>query len=435
MFKKKNKSGLSDSDLVYLQNSVKTLAANIRFTSVDNPLRIIGVTSSVPNEGKTTVSYMLGQAMASGGGDVLLVNCDFRHRSLAKKARVHSKKGLYAVLAGRCELSEAIVPLDIPGLYLLDVEPSIPNPVDVLASRRFHELMLRVRNEYGFVIVDTPPLSAFVDAAVVSRNADGMLLVVREGFTKREDLLAAYDQLLKADANVIGTVLNFCNVERSSHYYYYNYYTTDGKKVRGGSSRKRRRVQEVEEDAAPAMRWDVYIGDEAGKTNVMAPVPQDETAAGELPAENPTPAASSPSATGASSPIRDRVPDLAADAPLERPAVEPATATDPEPEPASGPEPASLPAFAHVRVPAAPGSELATGFEAAEGTKPKAKNKPKDKEKGKSKGKDKQAVKAAAAKKDEPEPAKSAPRKRISIDDTAAFLALVGYSANTTPRQ
>ena len=405
MFKKKNKSGLSDSDLVYLQNSVKTLAANIRFTSVDNPLRVIGVTSSVPNEGKTTVSYMLGQAMASGGGDVLLVNCDFRHRSLAKKARVHSKKGLYAVLAGRCELSEAIVPLDIPGLYLLDVEPSIPNPVDVLASRSFHELMLRVSNEYGFVIVDTPPLSAFVDAAVVSRNTDGMLLVVREGFTKREDLLAAYDQLLKADANVIGTVLNFCNVERSSHYYYYNYYTTDGKKVRRGSSRKRGRVQEAEEDTAPAMRWDVYIGDEAGKTNVMAPVPQDETAAGELPAENPTPAASSPFATGVPSPIDGRVPDLVDDALTE---LEPLAD---EPEPLLGPR-------------------SALGLGPVEGAKPKAKNKPRDKEMGKSKEKarNKQAGNGA-------ESAKSALRKRFSIDDTVAFLALVGHGTNTTPRQ
>ncbi|MDO4849408.1 MAG: CpsD/CapB family tyrosine-protein kinase [Coriobacteriia bacterium] len=415
MFKKKNKSGLSESDLVYLQNSVKTLAANIRFSSVDNPLRVIGVTSSVPNEGKTTVSYMLGQAMASGGGDVLLVNCDFRHRSLAKKARVHSKKGLYAVLAGRCELSEAVVPLDIPGLYLLDVEPSIPSPVDVLASRRFHELMLRVRNEYGFVIVDTPPLSAFVDAAVVSRNADGMLLVVREGFTKREDLLAAYDQLLKADANVIGTVLNFCNTERSSHYYYYNYYTTDGKKVRGGSSRRRKRAQEAAEDAAPAMRWDVYIGDEAGKTNVMAPLPESAPAAGELPEDDSAPMTSSPSATGASSPVGDRVPDLVADEPAE---FEPLAD---EPEPAPEPEPV-------------------LGLEPVGGAKPKAKNKPKDKEKGKSKGKDKQAAKgaaakAAAAKGAEPKPAKPAARERVSIDDTAAFLALVGYSANTTPRQ
>ena len=416
MFKKKNKSGLSESDLVYLQNSVKTLAANIRFTSVDNPLRVIGITSSVANEGKPTVSYMLGQAMASGGGDVLLVNCDFRHRSLAKKARVHSKKGLYAVLAGRCELSEAVVPLDIPGLYLLDVEPSIPNPVDVLASRRFHELMQRVRNEYGFVIVDTPPLSAFVDAAVVSRNADGMLLVVREGFTKREDLLAAYDQLLKADANVIGTVLNFCNTERSSHYYYYNYYTTDGKKVRGGSSRKRKRAQEAAEDAAPAMRWDVYIGDEAGKTNVMAPLPESAPAAGELPEDDSTPMTGSPSATGDSSPIDGRVPDLAAGA---LPELEP-LADEPAAEPVSAPEP-----------------EPVLGLEPVEGAKPKAKNKPKDKEKGKSKekAKDKQAGKGAAAKDAEPKPAKPAPRERVSIDDTAAFLALVGYSANTTPRQ
>lgn len=433
MFKKKKKSGLSESDLVYLQNSVKTLAANIRFTSVDNPLRIIGVTSSVPNEGKTTVSYMLGQAMASGGGDVLLVNCDFRHRSLAKKARVHSQKGLYAVLAGQCELSEAVVPLEIPGLYLLDVEPGIPNPVDVLASRRFHELMQRVRNEYGFVIVDTPPLSAFVDAAVVSRNADGMLLVVREGFTKREDLLAAYDQLLKADANVIGSVLNFCNTERSSHYYYYNYYNTDGKKVRGGSSRKRRRAQEAAEDAAPAMRWDVYIGEEAGKTNVMAPLPE-KGAAGAA-----KHAAGSPSSTGASLPVGERVPDPADDAADVRAGFAPAELVE-EPEAAREPAEATL----SVDLTSAASGASASGPEPGAAPKPKAKNKSKDKGKLKDKDKDKDKAKQAAkpavakpavAKPAAPKPARTAPKERVSIDDTTAFLALVGYSANTTPRQ
>ncbi len=394
MFKKKNKSTLSESDMVYLQNSVKTLAANIRFTSVDDPIKIVGVTSSVPNEGKTTVSYLLGQAMASGGGDVLLVNCDFRHRSLAKKAHVHSQKGLYAVLSGQCELSDAVVPLEIPGLYLLDVEPGIPNPVDVLASRRFYELMQRVRGEYGFVIIDTPPLSAFVDAAVVSRIADGMLLVVREGFTKREELLAAYDQLLKADANVIGSVLNFCSAKRSSHYYYYNYYNSDGKKIRG-SSRKGKRAQEAVEEVTPAVRWDAYVGEEAaGKTNVMAPLPVKE------PAFGARHASSSPSAT---------------DSPLLGEGLE-----------SAGEQPTDS-ASSGVAAPVS-----VRGLDAA--AKPKSKGKSKNKSKNKSKGKDKDDPERDP-RPEASEPANLAPKKRASIDDTTAFLALVGYGANASAQQ
>lgn len=302
MFGKKHKDTLSESDRVYMENAVKTLAANVRFTSVDNPLKVIGVTSSVPNEGKTTVSYMLGQAMATGGGKVLLVDCDFRHRSLAKKAKVYPKAGLYNVLAGRCELADAVVALDIPGLYLLDIEPQIPNPVDVLGSRRFHDLMQRVRREYSFVIVDTPPLSAFVDAAVASQNTDGMLLVVREGMTKRDDLLAAYDQLRKAGARVIGTVLNFSRMERRG-YYYYNYYTSDGKKVRSGNSSAHKGGQQPIASDIPGVRWDVYAGEQAGQTSALPVVAEARGA-------HARHAAKVPSAAEKPSTIRARVPEF-----------------------------------------------------------------------------------------------------------------------------
>lgn len=422
MFGKKRKTSLSEGEQVYLENAVKTLAANIRFTSVDNPLRVIGVTSSVPNEGKTTVSYMLGQAMAAGGGNVLLVDCDLRHRSLAKKAQVHPREGLYNVLAGRCELADAVIALETPGLYLLDVEPQIPNPVDVLASKRFHDLMLRVRKEYSFVIVDTPPLSAFVDAAVASQNTDGMLLVVREGMTKREDLLAAYDQLCKADARVVGTVLNFCSSERKGHYYY-NYYTADGKKVRSHGAGARKREQQLAAPEIPEVRWDVYAG-EADETNILPTMP-------EAGAHARGAAKVHPAALGSS---------LSAEHVSER-----------------GDEAAARPASV---------SEGSTGeLELASGSdqerKPKAKGKSKDK--GKSKGKDKDkaknkredkapkpetdvavvaahsAVKVPRSIPDpavdsaaEPGPAPApvcSPKK--SIDDTMAFLVQVGYGPNS----
>ena len=228
MFKKKDAGALSHNDRIYLQNAAKTLAANIRFSSAINPLGVVGITSSVPNEGKTTVAYMLGEAMASSGTNVLLMDCDFRNRSLAKKAQVHPRRGIYGVLAGQCKLSDAVVSLRTPRLYLLDVEPGIPNPVDVLSSKRFASLMQHLRKQFGFIIVDTPPLSAFVDAAVVSQNTDGMLLVVRDEYTKRQELLDAYSQLKKADANVIGTVLNFCSADHSGNYY--SYYSKGEKK-------------------------------------------------------------------------------------------------------------------------------------------------------------------------------------------------------------
>lgn len=218
---------------VYLQNAVKTLATNIRFASVDNPVRSIAVTSSVPNEGKTTIATNLAQALASGGKSVLLMECDMRRRCLGNTLGVHAHNGIYAVLSDQVTLEEATVRTEIRNVWFLDAEPHIPNPVDILGSRRFQSFLRNLRSEYDYVILDTPPLSAFIDAAVTASIADGTLLVVRRNFVRRDEVLSAYDQLKKAEANVLGTVLNFCEDRKSE--YYYEYYNKEGKKIRKSS--------------------------------------------------------------------------------------------------------------------------------------------------------------------------------------------------------
>lgn len=219
------------TDRVFLQNSIKTLATNIRFASVDNPVSTLTITSSVPNEGKSTIAIALAQAMASNGQRVLLVECDMRRRTLANALALHVRSGLYSVLSGQVALSDAVVETSSRTLHFLDCEPHIPNPVDILSSRRFKQFVEQARSEYSFVIFDTPPLSAFVDAAVLSTVVDATLLVVRQNFVRRDELASAYEQLQKAGANVIGAVMNYCENEKSD--YYYSYYTKDGKKKRG----------------------------------------------------------------------------------------------------------------------------------------------------------------------------------------------------------
>jgi capsular exopolysaccharide synthesis family protein len=209
------------ADKVVMQNALKTLAANIRFSSVDKPIHTLAVVSAVPSEGKMTVAVGLGKAFAAGGAPVLLVECDMRRRSLANALATHGNHGLYSVLSGRHSVQEAVVTAGMPNLYLLDAEPSIPNPADVLQSRRFHELVDTLTSMYSYVIFDTPPVNTFVDAAIVSSMADATLLVVRQGYTHREDVVDAYTQFQQADAHVIGTVLNCADVENSGKYYDY----------------------------------------------------------------------------------------------------------------------------------------------------------------------------------------------------------------------
>lgn len=216
----RNRKAQEGEDII--QNAVKTILANIRFTSVDDPISTLVITSSVPNEGKSTISVNLAQAIATSGRTVLLVECDMRRRTLAGRLGVHPAHGLYAVLSGRATLAESVAATQTPRMYFLDAEPHIPNPADILASKRFHRFVQEADAAYDYVIFDTPPVGPFVDGAVASAVVDGTILVVRDRFTKRTDLLHALDQLKKAGANVIGAVLN--GTQHRENDYYYNYY-------------------------------------------------------------------------------------------------------------------------------------------------------------------------------------------------------------------
>lgn len=223
----KKKAG---ADKLVVQNAAKTLLANIRFSSVDNPIRVITLTSSTPNEGKSTVALNLAQAIATSGKSVVLVECDMRRRSLADMIGARTRGGLYAVLSEQMTIEEAVVETSQKNLYFLDSEPHIPNPADIIASKRFRRLVEALRETFQYVIFDTPPVGTFVDAAEVGHLSDGVLFVVRENFAKRAEVQAAFDQLRRAEVNVIGAVMNYCEAETSE--YYYSYYTKGGRKVR-----------------------------------------------------------------------------------------------------------------------------------------------------------------------------------------------------------
>lgn len=219
------------------QNAAKTLLANIRFAGVDGPLRTIVVTSAVENEGKSTIAMHLAQAIATSGKTALLVEADMRRRSLAEMLGVRSRAGIYGVLVGQVSLEDAVIPSTPEGMFFLDCEPGIPSPSDVLASKRFRAFLSSVAEKYDYVVFDTPPVGAFVDAAVLSSLVDGTLLVVREDGTPRDAVVKTYDQLKKADANVLGVVMNFCDYQGASYGYgsygYESYESYDASREQG----------------------------------------------------------------------------------------------------------------------------------------------------------------------------------------------------------
>lgn len=222
------------SNALEVQNAAKTLFANIRFMSPDAPIRSIVITSSIPNEGKSTVSTELAKAIATSGKTVLLVEADMRRRTLANLLNVHPSAGAYAVLTDAVALDDAVEATQTPNLFFLDVEPNIPNPADIISSKRYHKLVATLDQAYDYVIYDTPPVGTFVDAAILSAIADGTVLVVKPGEVKRDVLADACDQLRKADANLLGLCATFC--EGTGSEYYYAYYTKDGERVRPGDA-------------------------------------------------------------------------------------------------------------------------------------------------------------------------------------------------------
>ncbi len=209
----------SAANVEVAKNAYKALAANIGFTSIDDPICTLAIVSSVQSEGKTTTAVNLSKALASGGSDVILLECDLRRRSLAGALGIRGRRhGLYSVISGRHSLRESIIKIQ-DHCYFLDAEPNIPNPADVLQSKRFKALLDQLKGTFQYVIIDLPPIKAFIDGAIVASIADGTLLVVRQDYTRRDDVRASYGQLQKAGANVIGTVLNCTKAEGASKYY------------------------------------------------------------------------------------------------------------------------------------------------------------------------------------------------------------------------
>lgn len=279
---KKNK----DATLA-MQNAAKTLLANIRFSAIDRPIRTVTMTSTQPNEGKTTVANNLAIAAATSGRRTIIVECDMRRRSVANMIGVHAPHGLCAVLSGRVRLEDAVVATSQPNLYFLDVEPGVPNPPDIIASKRFHKLVSDLAKAYDFVIFDTPPVGAFVDAAELAGQTDGTLFVVRENFTRRELAQNALEQLKKAGGNVLGCVMNYCE-HTSNDYYSYYYKEKKVERIQGLDQVARDTHVNAELVSEPA-----YDEESKAAAHVSAPAPAP------APVKKPKLRGSSPDETGA----------------------------------------------------------------------------------------------------------------------------------------
>ncbi len=208
--------------------SFRKLRTNLQFLSVDNPPRVIVVTSSLPHEGKSTTAINIALALAEAEHKVVLIDGDMRRPMLAKYLDLVGTVGFSTVISGRASLSEALQKTRFPGLTVLTSGSVQPNPSELLGSVAARKLLSELRAEFDYVIVDSTPLLAVTDAAVLAAGADGVLVMARFGQTKRDQLAHSVETLRAVGAPLLGSVFTMIPPRGTTSYNYgYGYYGED----------------------------------------------------------------------------------------------------------------------------------------------------------------------------------------------------------------
>lgn len=227
----------------------KLLRANLSFTlPEDKACPIVGVTSAMRGEGKSTTAVNLSYVLAESGKKALLIDGDLRIPSIAKKMRIDGSVGLTDLLRG----GETAQMNDYKSVYNNNwyIMPSgalPPNPSELLGSRRMENVLKTLSNYFDYIIIDLPPVNIVSDALTISKYIDGMIVVVREDYTEKKELENCFRLLNLSDVNVLGCVINESKNGKGSYSKYryrkyYKYYKTYGNY--GSEADKKQKVSE-----------------------------------------------------------------------------------------------------------------------------------------------------------------------------------------------
>ena len=212
-----------DKDNSSTAEAFRKLRTNLQFLTVDHPPRVIVITSSSPSEGKTTTSINVALALAEADHSVVLVDGDLRRPRLANYLDVLGSVGVSTVLSGAAPLDEVLQQTKFPRLTVLAAGTTPPNPSELLGSLAAEKMLRDLRARFDYVIIDSAPVLAVTDGAILAAKSDGALVVVRAGKTRRDQLAHAIGMLNDVGATLLGAVLTMLPT-RGSGAYSYNYY-------------------------------------------------------------------------------------------------------------------------------------------------------------------------------------------------------------------
>lgn len=207
-----------------MAEALRRLRTNLQFVSVDKPMRSLVITSATPGDGKTTIASNLAVIYAQAGSKVLLIDGDLRRPTLHQVFSIPNIVGLSSLMIGACQVKEAIQETTVPGVSVILSGPLPPNPAELLGSERMKNLVTELQEQYDLTILDSPPVAAVSDPLILSTLADGTLLVVAHGRTKRDLVQQAASSLKRVKANMVGVVMNQVPADGSEYYYYSKHY-------------------------------------------------------------------------------------------------------------------------------------------------------------------------------------------------------------------
>lgn len=243
---KKNKR----HDFFSFSDTQKTLHKNLKFTATEqykllrtnlsftlpetDGCKIIGVTSSMRGEGKSTTAVNLSYVLAESGKKVLLIDGDLRIPSIAKKMGIESSPGLTDLLRGESTMDlAALKSPQLPNWYIMPSGALPPNPSELLGSKRMEAALKGLASHFDFIVVDLPPVNIVSDALAISKYIHGLIVVIREEYTEKRELETCIRQLRLSNVNVLGCVMN--ETKNGKGYYskyrykrYSSYYKTYG---------------------------------------------------------------------------------------------------------------------------------------------------------------------------------------------------------------
>ncbi len=207
----------------------RALRTRIQFSRVNKEtLKTILITSSAPQEGKSTIAINLAGSFALSNKKILLLDCDLRKPSMHKVFNTERVPGLIDFLTGNASREEIVKTSDIKNLYAIPSGTIPPNPAEMLDSKEMRKFLIELRDEYDLVIIDSPPIVAVADAEILTSMVDGTLLVVSSETTEVELMRRSVELIRRENTQFLGTVLNNFSYKGGygSYYKYYYYYST-----------------------------------------------------------------------------------------------------------------------------------------------------------------------------------------------------------------